>query len=254
MAKISAVLNTYNAEEHLEEVLQSLVNFDEIVVCDMESTDKTVDIAKRYGCRIVTFPRGEHRICEPARDFIIHSAANEWVFVVDADEIVPPTLVEYLYSISETPKCPDALLIPRSNLFLGQREYATDYQLRFMRKNKAEWPPIIHARPKISGSIGKVSSKHRDLYIIHLDDSNLTNRYYKMNLYTDFESSERLYRKYGFTNYLIRPLWFFIRSYFVKGGCFSGFRGLAKAYYSMTHQIMLMSKIMVAQQLNRSHK
>ena len=56
--KISVVINTYNAEQHLEEVLESVKDFDEILICDMESTDHTLEIAQRYGCRIVKFPKG----------------------------------------------------------------------------------------------------------------------------------------------------------------------------------------------------
>ena len=51
--KISVVINTYNASLHLEEVLETVKDFDEIVICDMESTDDTREIAKRYGCKIV---------------------------------------------------------------------------------------------------------------------------------------------------------------------------------------------------------
>ena len=47
--KISVVINTYNAEKFLKRVLDSVKDFDEIVVCDMESTDNTVAIAKEYG-------------------------------------------------------------------------------------------------------------------------------------------------------------------------------------------------------------
>ena len=45
--KISVVINTYNASLHLEEVLETVKDFDEIVICDMESTDDTREIAKR---------------------------------------------------------------------------------------------------------------------------------------------------------------------------------------------------------------
>ena len=94
---ISVVINTYNAEEHLAECLEAVKDFDEIVVCDMESTDHTVEIAKRYGCKVVTFPKGNIRICEPARQFAIGSASHPWVLVVDADEIITPELRQYLY-------------------------------------------------------------------------------------------------------------------------------------------------------------
>ena len=58
--KISVVINTYNAERDLEQVLEAVKDFDEVLICDMESTDKTLDIARQHGCRIVTFPKANH--------------------------------------------------------------------------------------------------------------------------------------------------------------------------------------------------
>ena len=86
--RISAVLNTYNAAEHLDEVLDALHGFDEIILVDMHSTDETRAIATRHGARIIDFERCG--ICEPARNAAIQAASNPWVLIVDADEIVPP--------------------------------------------------------------------------------------------------------------------------------------------------------------------
>ena len=58
--KISVVINTYNAEAKLAKVLDTVKDFYEVVICDMESTDSTLDIARKYNCKIVTFPKGEH--------------------------------------------------------------------------------------------------------------------------------------------------------------------------------------------------
>ena len=55
--EISVVINTYNAEKFLQRVLDSVKDFDEVVICDMESTDHTVDIAQRARCKVVTFPK-----------------------------------------------------------------------------------------------------------------------------------------------------------------------------------------------------
>ena len=77
--KISVVINTYNAERDLAQVLEAVKNFDEVLICDMESTDSTLDIARQYGCRIVTFPKANHKSAEPARTFAIQSAAYPWV-------------------------------------------------------------------------------------------------------------------------------------------------------------------------------
>lgn len=95
--KISVVINTYNAEQHLNRVLDAVKDFDEVLICDMESTDSTLEIARRHGCRIVTFPKGDAVSAEPARTFAIQSASFHWVLVVDADELVTPELRQYLY-------------------------------------------------------------------------------------------------------------------------------------------------------------
>ena len=83
--KISVVINTYNAETFLQEVIDAVKDFDEVLICDMESTDRTLDIARQNGCRIVTFPKANHKSAEPARTFAIQSASSDWVLVVDAD-------------------------------------------------------------------------------------------------------------------------------------------------------------------------
>ena len=82
---------------HARRLAGSVKGFDEVLVCDMESTDGTVDIARKNGCRVVTFPKADHKSAEPARTFAIQSATNPWVLVVDADEIVTPELHDYLY-------------------------------------------------------------------------------------------------------------------------------------------------------------
>ena len=72
--KISVVINTYNASAHLATVMDSLTKFDEIVVCDMHSSDNTIDIAKGYGCRIVY--QEKMSFVEPARNFAIQAASH----------------------------------------------------------------------------------------------------------------------------------------------------------------------------------
>ena len=136
--QISVVINTYNASKHLKEVLEAVKEFDEVLVCDMESTDDTCRIAAGFGCRIITFPKGLHQIVEPARDFAIKQARCPWVLVVDADEIVTPELKNYLYSRIQESNCPDGLYIPRKNYFMGQFMHChyPDYILRFFRREK----------------------------------------------------------------------------------------------------------------------
>lgn len=242
--KISAVINTYNAEKHLQQVLDSLKGFDEIVVCDMESTDSTVSIAMNNGCKVVTFPKGNHNICEPARDFAIHSAAHDWVLVVDADEIVPDALRDYLYRRISEPGFDSALAVARKNMFLGRPATASpDYQLRFFLKDKTRWPDTIHSRPVVDSKIENIPARRHDLYMLHLDDRPVRARIDKMNVYSDYEVSKRSHKKYGCVKMLARPAWFFIRSLIFGKGFTDGKRGLIRAYMAAMYQIMYLSKL-----------
>lgn len=251
--RISVVINTYNASEHLQEVLDSVKDFDEVLICDMESTDNTLEIAKANGCKVVTFPKGNHCICEPARDFAIHSATHPWVFVVDADEVVPKALKNYLYDRISQPGFSSALAVARKNRFMGLPAYGSpDYQLRFFLKDKATWPPIIHARPIIEGKIEYIPSCRKDLYLNHLDDMTVATRVDKMNRYSDYEVPKRLHKHYGAFKLLTRPFWFFIRSYIFRGGFRDGERGILKAYLDSTYQVIFLSKL-YEQHINKNN-
>ena len=158
--KISVVINTYNAEQHLRKCLEAVKDFDEVVVCDMESTDHTVEIAQSYGCKIVTFPKADHKSAEPARTFAIQSASNHWVLVVDADEIVTPELREVLYHLVQQPDVAAGYYIPRQNMFMSMfvRDFHYDFQLRFFIREGTEWPPYVHTFPKVQGRIEKLKA------------------------------------------------------------------------------------------------
>ena len=240
---ISVVINTYNAELHLEKVLDAVKDFDEIVVCDMESTDSTLAIAKKHGCRITTFPKGNITIVEPARNFAIQQATHEWVLVVDADEVITPQLREYLYKRSSEPDCPTGLFIPRQNMYLGKYENgksAHDYQLRFMKRDKVDWPHTIHSVPKIDGPVEKIPMQYR---IIHLADESIRQLINKANIYSDNEVIKKQHKRYGIFALLYRPLWRFFRTCILKGGIWRGRRGLINAYMDATYQVYVVSKI-----------
>lgn len=253
--KISAVINTYNSSLYLEQVLDSLSGFDEIVICDMESTDTTVSIAKKRGCKIVTFKKGNMNICEPARNTAIRAASNKWVLVVDSDELVTPQLRDYLYARLYEGNCPEGLYVPRRNKFMGHYIHSSpDYQLRFLQRDKADWPSVIHRPPRIDGKTGKIPLGFKGVYLLHLDDACLYDRVSKLNVYTNYEITKRLGNKYGYVAMIFRPLWFFIRCYFLQGAIKDGMRGLIRSYLSAWYQVLLLSKIKENQWNNEKDK
>ena len=231
--RISVIINTYNAEQHLRKVLDSVKDFDEVVVCDMESTDHTLDVAREYGCKIVTFPKENHTCCEPARTFAIQSASSKWAFVVDADEIVTPELREELYQIIKNPDCAAGYYIPRQNMFMSM--FVRDFLLR----EGTEWPPYIHSLPKVSGRVEKLKAR-KEARLLHLMDETMHEYIDKMNVYTDNETNKK---QYGTMALFWRPVWRFFKSYVMDGSFRMGTRGLIRSLMAAQYQFILVSKI-----------
>ena len=251
--KISVVINTYNAELHLERVLEAVKDFDEIVVCDMESTDQTLAIAQRYGCKMITFERKAYNIVEPAREYAIHEAQHEWVLVVDADEIVTKELHDYLYQRISEADCPDGLSIPRKNYFMGQfmRSHYPDYILRFFRKDKTHWPPVIHCAPEIDGRIEKIPANRKELAFEHLANDSVSDILRKHDTYSTNEVPRRRHKTWGIGAMLLRPLFRFVKSYIIKGGILDGKAGLIQALLDAHYQFAVVAKLI--EERNNNH-
>lgn len=243
--KISVVINTFNAGRYLAKVLESVKGFDEVVVCDMESTDDTLQIAQKYGCRTVTFEKKDYNICEPARDFAIHCATSEWVLVVDADELVTPELREYLYAHVASADCPEGLLVARKNFFMGtfMRSSYPDYQLRFFRQSKVIWPPVIHSRPNVEGRVERIPRKSEELALVHLDENSVFGRLRRINEYTENEVERKWHKNYGLWAMFWRPFYRFTKRYVFKLGFLEGKAGLIAAVYDGVYQFAVVSKM-----------
>ena len=112
MATISVVINTLNAQRLLDDVLESVKDADEIIICDMHSEDETIEIAQRHKCKI--FYHERTGIVELARNWAMEQASGDWILVLDADEIVTPELWKYLREYANNPKKNrNACYIPR---------------------------------------------------------------------------------------------------------------------------------------------
>lgn len=244
-SRISVVINTYNAEQHLQQVLDSVKGFDEVLICDMESTDGTLDIASRNGCTIVTYPKGDAVSAEPARTFAIQSAANYWVLVVDADELVTPELRDYLYRRIAEAGCPEGLYIPRHNLFLGRYEkgFAADHQLRFFIREGTTWPPYVHTFPTVQGRVEVIPASMKGVCLMHLADESVRQIVDKNNRYSDGEVDKKAGKHYGFMALLLKPQWKFFSEFVLRGGFRDGTRGIIRAGLKATYQFTLIAKI-----------
>ena len=246
MEKISVVINTFNAARHLPQVLTAVQQFDEIVVCDMESTDNTCAIAREAGCRVITFVKGDCCIVEPARQYAIDAAQHQWVLVVDADEVVPDALRLFLYNTIRRPDAPAGVAIPRKNYFMGRFLHSCypDYILRFFRKDAVHWPPVIHTSPQINGRVGYIPARQRELAFEHLANDSVSDILRKTNTYSDYELPRRRHKHYGVGALLSRPFFRFFKSYILKKGFLDGIPGLVHALLDAIYQTVIVAKLL----------
>lgn len=206
--KVSVVVNTYNEEKNLARCLESVRQLaDEIVVVDMHSSDKTVEIAKKYGAKI--FLHEYTRFVEPARNFALSKATGDWILLLDADEELPKGLARKLKEITEVGKV-DFVKIPRKNIIFGKwMEYARwwpDYLVRFFCQGKVRFSNEIHVPPQTEGEELILEPKE-ELAIIHHNFQTISQFIERLNRYTDIQSEEKEKQGYEFKikDLLLKP-------------------------------------------------
>jgi glycosyltransferase involved in cell wall biosynthesis len=110
---LSVAIITKNEEEMLPSCLKSVSFADEIVVVDSGSTDRTIEVAKEYGCRVFV---------EQWKGFglqklsAIEKCTHDWILVLDADERIPDETRAEVTRVIEEPKA-QAYSFPRKRLF-----------------------------------------------------------------------------------------------------------------------------------------
>lgn len=137
--KCSIIMNVYNEENNLEYALKSLKHVkecDEILIADMGSTDKTLEIAQKYNATIIKIPYD--RYFDKGRYPLIQNAKNEWCFLLDADEMISKTLGEKIDEIVRKNEY-DAIYIPTINYYFGQKsKYGVHYPCHHCRLFKKQ--------------------------------------------------------------------------------------------------------------------
>lgn len=197
--RISAVINTLNEERNLPIALRSVQPWvDEIVVVDMYSEDRTVEIAQKFGAKIFFHER--MGFVEPARSYAVEQTRGDWVLILDADEVIPYSLSRALLRIADS-NTADIVRIPRLNYVLGAPIMHTnwgpdqDSQLRFFRKGCFRTTATIHAGiHPAAGSRTLALRLEPGVAIVHFSYSDSKQFIEKMNSYTSIEANQAFER------------------------------------------------------------
>lgn len=227
MPKITAIIHTLNEEKNIKNCLESVKWCDEIIVIDMYSQDKTVEVAKLYTDRIFFHKKMDY--VEPARNFGLTKATNDWILSLDADERISEELKNKLIEIAKDGKY-DVIYIPMKNIIFSKwikhTQWWPDYHPRFFRKGFMKYTNNIHDSEKTSG---------RRLYLeavpenamMHYNYQNVSHFLQKLDRYTTIEAKilQNKKIKFSITKLLDKSIKEFIWRYILGKGFLDGIHG-----------------------------
>jgi len=152
----SVQILTLNSGKTLKRCLESVKDFAEIIICDGNSTDNTLDIAKEYGCKVVKQEETEKKNIKiknfsRVRNKCLKAATYDWFFYIDSDDMASPELVEEIRNIVKRNKPPYIYEVPVKVILNGRVvEHYSSYPGRerrfFNRKTNAYFIKPVHER------------------------------------------------------------------------------------------------------------
>lgn len=259
ISRISVIVLTKNEEAGLENTLRRLDAFEEVIVVDSASEDRTVDIARANGARVVDFTwNGEYP--KKKQWALEHSGVkNSWVLLLDADEYPSATLVSELsqlesqleqssfsaYDIHLLYRFAGRLL--RFGHVVTKRSLLNINETSFPVVNDLGAPGIRevegHYQPVARGAVGKLRGR-----LVHDDRDPVSSWFARHNRYSDWEAhlqmnrtlrsdiaSKRTVKGRVFDSVPFKPFVFFMYSYVLRGGLLDGRAGLDYAVALATY-------------------
>ena len=233
---LSLVVNTYNNADVIGDCIRSAQPYvEDVVVCDMHSTDDTVAIAQSLGARIVYHPKAPS--AEPARKTVIEAASEAWVLVLDADERLTPRLGEKLRELLATGQYDAINLWSRNWYYGGYMEHGGFYyqQMRCFRRTLflATHDP---SEDRAHSGFGRVTAKARarldlpkEYYYDHLAYPTIekyvarTLAYYPL-IESQYDHEQGV--RFSSRRMVLDPIKSFFRKYILEKGYRDGTRGL----------------------------
>jgi glycosyltransferase involved in cell wall biosynthesis len=239
--RISATIITFNEERNIARAMESLRCCDEIVVVDSGSVDRTVEIARNFGARVVEEP---WRGYAAQKNFAATQATYDWVLSIDADEALSEGLEAEIWQLKKTgPDC-DAYTMPRLAQYLGKWIFHSgwypDRKIRLFHRAKAKWVgDFVHESVSVDGRIGHLQGN-----LLHFTCSSLSEHLKTMDTYTTLAAQQMvsLGRRVGYAQLLLDPIWTFWKTYLFKLGFLDGFEGLAIAYMAALYNFLKFAK------------
>ena len=242
-APLSVCILARDEARDLERCLSSVAWADEIVVLvDERSQDATEAVARRWASRVERRPYAGDLLQKQA---CVALAKNDWVLIVDPDEVVPPALAESirarLQSVGVGPSSSepefDAYRVNRVTYHLGRwirhGDFHPDWKLRLFRRSRAHWVGRDpHGRVEVDGPVGTLDGE-----LLHYSYRDLADQVERIQFFSD-EAAAALERDgvpFRVRDLVLRPPARFLRTWVLRRGHADGLAGfiisVASAFY-----------------------
>lgn len=260
---LSVIILTFNEEIHIERLLKNISDWaDEIFIVDSFSTDKTLEIVKKYETKIV-----QHKFENQAQQFNWAldnlEIKNDWILRLDADEYLTEELKKEVENILRKSVAFDGYYIKRRVYFMGRwirhGAYYPVWFLRLFRKGKArsERREMDEHLVLLEGEAGKLKNDF-------VDDNkkDLTWWTEKHNNYASREAAAVLAGDFGISKkkfFYRLPLFFrvcayFCYRYFFRLGFLDGKEGLIFHFlHAFWYRFLIDAKIYEKSRIKKFH-
>lgn len=197
---ITVLLAVKNEQANLPKCLLSLTRVERVILLDSQSEDQTEQIADKFGAELVQFSYNGSYPKKRQWGLETLTINSEWVFLLDADEVVPDSLWKEIESAIAPSTAPDAFFLTKGFHFLGKRFRFGGFShsaVLLFRHGKARFEELdssidtgldmeVHERVLVDGDVGNISTP-----LIHEDFKGLSAYIDRHNQYSSWEAGIR---------------------------------------------------------------
>lgn len=257
LAPVSVCIISGEEERRIERALASVVGWarEIIIVLNADATDGTEKIALQYGARVFREPWSGF---QKQKNSALDKATQDWVFGLDADEEVSDALRDEILATVKAAnpgsRMPTAFSVPRCSYYCGRwirhGDWYPDRCLRLWRRGQGRWVGADpHPQVEIDGSIGKLRAD-----LNHYPMESINQQISKTVAYAnDFvKLCEKTGRRAGWMDLTVRPIWRFLRAYFIRLGFLDGWPGLSIAWLTAFYTFLRYVRVKEADAIRRT--
>lgn len=244
--KASVIIIAYNEEARIHECLNSVKEFDDIVVVvDSKTFDRTSLVARHFGCRVfIEDWKGDG----DQKQSGIEKSLYDWVLILDADERLTPDAVSVIRDTLTHAEKADAYTLKRRSFIGGRRiKYSgwwPDRNVRLFNKKKSSIGGLVHAVVLVKGR-----TKHLNATMLHYSFYDYAHMVRKLNIYSSW-SAKVLYDSNKRATCLTPCLhfaWMFFKTFIIRKGFLDGLDGLVISFLTGTSSFLKYAKLMELQ-------